>query len=81
MHEIRIMDVNKEKKPKIKWPRLKNNKIKVSKTIQINDNLFEIGLRKGLIEKNSNNYYFVGDQAELLAFKNEYLLNSIFRLK
>lgn len=81
MHEVRIMDVNKEKKPKTKWPRLKINKEKEGKTIQINDNLFEIGLRKGLIEKNSDDYYFVGDYDELLAFKNEYLLNSIFRLK
>ena len=29
----------------------------------------------------SIDYYFVGEYAELLAFKNEYLLNSIFRLK
>jgi len=69
MHEVRIRDVNQEKKPKIKRITLKKNKEKEDKTIQINDNLFDIGLRKGLIEKNSNEYYFVGDYEELLAFK------------
>jgi len=35
----------------------------------MNDNLLEIALRKGLIEKNEDEYYFIGDYGELLAFK------------
>lgn len=72
MHKVRIMDLNQEKKPKKIRTMLKKNKAKEAKTIQINDNLFEIGLRKGLIEKNSDEYYFVGDYEELLAYRNEY---------
>ena len=37
--------------------------------IEINDNLFEIALRKGLIEKIGEEYVFIGDYEELLAFK------------
>ena len=64
MHKIKIMDVNQE------W-QTTNKKIKRNrkKTIKINDSLFEIGLRKGLIEKNEDGYYFIGDYEELLAFK------------
>ena len=60
MHKIKIMDVDQESQ---------KNKKKFEKTIKINDSLFEIGLRKGLIEKNEDGYYFIGDYAELLAFK------------
>lgn len=38
-------------------------------TLQIDDNLFEIALRKGLIEKTSEGYTFIGDYEELIAFK------------
>jgi hypothetical protein len=38
-------------------------------TLQIDDNLFEIALRKGLIEKTSEGYIFIGDFEELIAFK------------
>ena len=61
MHKIKILHVNQEKQ-------IKDKKEIV---IKINDNLFEIGLRKGLIEKNENGYYFIGDYEELLAFKNQ----------
>lgn len=37
--------------------------------LQIDDNLFEIALRKGLIEKTSEGYIFIGDFEELIAFK------------
>ncbi|RLF51429.1 MAG: hypothetical protein DRN24_04990 [Thermoplasmata archaeon] len=37
--------------------------------IEINDSLFEIALRKGLIEKIGEEYVFIGDYEELLAFK------------
>ena len=44
--------------------------------IEINDSLFEIALRKGLIEKNGEEYIFIGDYEELLAFKDKENLNS-----
>ena len=43
---------------------------KKEKTFKIEDSLFEIGIRKGLIEKTEDGYYFIGDYGELLAFKN-----------
>ncbi|MCK4996592.1 MAG: hypothetical protein KAR55_06850 [Thermoplasmatales archaeon] len=49
-----------------------NKKIKKKrKSIKINDNLFEIALRKGLIEKTENGYIFIGDHTDLLAFKSK----------
>jgi len=68
MHKIKIIDESQEKHLHSKGLKRRNKKCK---TIKINDNLFEIGLRKGLIEKNSDEYYFIGDYEELLAFKNE----------
>jgi hypothetical protein len=55
------------------------NKISVfqnekEKIIKLNDNLLEIGVRKGLIERVEDNYVFVGDYEELLAFKNKKIL-------
>lgn len=43
---------------------------KKEKTFKIEDSLFEIGIRKGLIEKTEHGYYFIGDYEELLAFMN-----------
>ena len=40
---------------------------KIEKTIKINDNLFDIGIRKGLIEKEGDSYLFIGDYDELIA--------------
>ena len=60
MHKIKIIDTKKGKKTD------DNN----YRTIKICDSLFEIGLRKGLIEKNDDEYYFIGDYEELIAFKN-----------
>jgi hypothetical protein len=45
------------------------NKKKTEKTIKIDDNLFDIALRKGLIEKTSEGYLFIGDYEDLLAFR------------
>lgn len=42
---------------------------KKEKVIKINDSLFDIALRKGLIEKTEDGYIFIGDYEELLAFK------------
>jgi len=39
--------------------------------IEINDSLFYIALRKGLIEKIGEEYVFIGDYEELLAFKDK----------
>ena len=45
---------------------------KREKIIKINDSLFDIALRKGLIEKTEDGYVFVGDYNELLAFKKDH---------
>ena len=63
MHKVKIMDVNKGQIQEKKY--LKQS----YKIIKINDSLFEIGIRKGLIEKNNDEYYFIGDYEELIAFK------------
>ena len=50
-----------------------NSKLKnmPEQILEINDNLFEIAFSKGLIEKNNDEYIFIGDEAELLAFTNK----------
>ena len=70
MHKVKIMDVDQERQFIDKDLKNQKNKKKHEKFIKVNDNLFEIGLRKGLIEKNEDGYYFIGDYEELLAFKN-----------
>ena len=70
MHKVKIMDADQERQFIDKGLKYQKNKKKHAKFIKINDNLFEIGLRKGLIEKNEDEYYFIGDYDELLAFKN-----------
>ncbi len=47
----------------------RKGKQKHDNMIKLNDDLFEIALRKGLIEKTDDGYVFVGDYEELLAFK------------
>jgi hypothetical protein len=39
-----------------------------NKTFEVKDSVFHIGLRKGLIEKNGEDYFFIGDYEELIAF-------------
>ena len=73
MHKVKIMDLYPDQFFEDKDKKFKRKKIKA---IKINDNLFEIGLRKGLIEKNNDGYYFIGDYEELLAFKNNSSPNS-----
>ena len=70
MHKVKIMDVDQERQFIDKGLKNQKNKKKHAKFIKINDNLFEIGLRKGLIEKNEDGYYFIVAYEELLAFKN-----------
>lgn len=36
--------------------------------IEINDSLFDIVMRKGLIEKEGEKYFFIGDYEEFVAF-------------
>jgi len=69
MQKVKIMDVTQEEQFFNKDPKNKKNKKKNGKIMKIDDNLFEIALRKGLIEKNEDGYYFIGDYGELLAFK------------
>ena len=70
MHKIKILDMDQEKEIFEEDLKQQKNGKKKEKFIKINDSLFEIGLRKGLIEKNEDGYYFIGDYEELLAFKN-----------
>lgn len=71
MHKIKIMDISQEQQYIDKDSKRKKNKKKHGKTIKIDDSLFEISVRKGLMEKNEDGYYFIGDYEELLAFKNK----------
>ena len=73
MHRVNILlDIDQEylmEEQKVKAD--KKGKHKHDNTIKLNDDLFEIALRKGLIEKTDDGYVFVGDYEELLAFKKE----------
>lgn len=70
MHKVKIFDMNQERQ--VVENSLKPHKTRKRKKIfiKINDSLFEIGFRKGLIEKNDEGYCFIGDYGELIAFKN-----------
>jgi len=46
----------------------KSKKIR-EKTIKINNDLFDLALQKGLIEKTEDGYCFIGEYKDLLAFK------------
>jgi hypothetical protein len=74
MHRVKVVDVDQEQQ--ISNKKIKSHNKKKLKTIKINDYLFEIGLRKGLIEKNEDGYYFIGNNEELLEFKNLNTLKS-----
>ena len=71
MHRIHILtDVDQEyfmEESKIKND--KKVKINKEKTIKIDDRLFDIALREGLIEKTDDGYLFIGDYRDLLAFR------------
>jgi len=47
----------------------KNSQNKKTKSIEMDDKLFEIAKRKRFIEKNEDGYFFIGDYEDLLAFK------------
>jgi len=71
MHRINvILDIDQE--DLIDNKNIKSHgKVKIKKSIKIKDSLFEIALRKGLIEKNEDGYIFIGDYEDLLEFKNK----------
>ena len=75
MHKIKIMDINQDEELDNNLKYQKDGK-KSEKIVKINDDLFEIAVRKGLIEKNEDGYYFVGDYEELLAFINKSSIKS-----
>jgi len=64
MHKIKFIGFNFNNE-------INGKKIKYKKIIEINDNLFEIGLRKGLIEKDEDEYFFIGEFEDFLAFINK----------
>jgi hypothetical protein len=69
------MDINQDEESDNNLKYQKDTK-KSEKIVKINDDLFEIAVRKGLIEKNEDGYYFVGDYEELLAFINKSSIKS-----
>ncbi|MBN2065709.1 MAG: hypothetical protein JW771_02755 [Candidatus Thermoplasmatota archaeon] len=71
MHRINvILDIDQEYLMQAREPKAnRKGKQKHDTMIKLNDDLFEIALRKGLIEKTDDGYVFVGDYEELLAFK------------
>ena len=71
MHRINvILDIDQE--DLIKDKNIKpHEKVEIKKSIKIKDDLFEIALRKGLIEKTEDGYIFIGDYEDLLEFKNK----------
>ena len=64
-----ILDIDQEYLMENKAIQHKKPKKNSEKAIKINDDLFDIALRKGLIEKTEDGYYFVGDYKDLLDFK------------
>lgn len=72
MHKIKILDENQEF---IFNKHSKNKKKKFGRFIKIKDSLFEIGLKKGLIEKDGDEYCFIGNYDKFLAFKNKRMIN------
>lgn len=70
MHRINvILDIDQEDLMEDKNIK-PHRKVKIKKSIKIKDDLFEIALRKGLIEKTEDGYIFIGDYEDLLEFKN-----------
>jgi hypothetical protein len=72
MHKIMIFNENKENLFK---KEVKNKIKKRNKIVKISDNLLEIGLWKGLIERENNRFIFLGSYEKFLDFKNEIINN------
>ncbi|MDH7517041.1 MAG: hypothetical protein QHH19_01660 [Candidatus Thermoplasmatota archaeon] len=70
MHRINILSDLDQEYFMEKRQTKTNKKPKREKSIKINDQLFDIALRKGLIEKTDDGYVFIGDYEDLQAFKN-----------
>jgi hypothetical protein len=69
MPKIKILDENKEL---MLDKKIKNRNRKKDKTMKINDNLLEIGLKKGLIERDKDKFFFIGNYEKFLAFKRKW---------
>lgn len=70
MHRVNvILDIDQEYLMEAREAKTNKKGKQKHDTIKVNDDLFEIALRKGLIEKTDDGYVFVGDYEELLAFK------------
>jgi hypothetical protein len=72
MNRIKLLD---ETKSDLLNKDLKNKKKNTERTIKINDNLLEIGLKKGLIEREKDEFFFIGNYEKFLAFKNKKRIN------
>jgi len=71
MHRIDVVfDIDQEYLMENKYIKT-DKRLKKEKSIKINDSLFDIALRKGLIEKTEDGYIFIGDYEDLIAFKNK----------
>ena len=68
MHRVNVI-LNAEQEHLTEHKNTKRHRKNREKSVKIDDTLFDIGLRKGLIEKTEDGYVFVGDYEELLAFK------------
>jgi hypothetical protein len=77
MHKVKIMDINQEEQFVDKKYKNQKNRKNNKKFIKIKDSLFEIAVRKGLIEKNEDGYYFTGDYKEFLTLKNKRSIKSL----
>ncbi|KYK23573.1 hypothetical protein AYK24_10640 [Thermoplasmatales archaeon SG8-52-4] len=68
MHKIKILNENRVD---LFTKNIKNETCKSKKIVKINDDLLELGLRKGLIEKDRDGFYFLGSYEKFLDFKNK----------
>jgi len=68
MHKIKILDENRIN---LFTKNIKNKKDKSKKIVKINDDLLKFGIREGLIEKDRDGFFFLGDYEKFLEFKNK----------
>jgi len=70
MHRVNVtLDMDPEDLIEVGNANPRKKIMKKEKVVKIDDGLFDIALRKGLIEKTEDGYVFVGDYEDLLAFK------------
>jgi hypothetical protein len=71
MHKIKILDENRVDLFSKEEKKLNSKRKKI---VKINDDLLEIGLRNGLIEKNRDGFFFLGSYEKFLDFKNKKMI-------